>query len=128
MCEIYIACADDVSVAGVVIIGSALMLKIRRSQDNGTIEAVAQTPHLLLSRVLVAVRSPVPALFRDHSHMSDVSSELGNDCDDLAVDVHRSHLRPTRTIGKRGSREVTEMSVWVSEDARKRNELSRNEL
>lgn len=56
--------------------------------------------------------------------MSDVSSDIGIDCDDLEVDVHS--LRPNRTIGKRGSTHLTEMSVWTSEDARKRSEMSRD--
>lgn len=113
--------------AGFVIIGSALMLKIRRSRENGPIEAVAQTPHLLISRVLTAFRTPMTTLFRDHSHMSDVSSDVGLDCDDLEVDVRS--LRPTRAVGKRGSAQLThEMSMWTSEDTRKRNEMSRDEL
>lgn len=103
------------------------MLKIRRSRENGPIEAVAQTPHLLISRVLTAFRTPVTSLFRDHSHMSDVSSDIGIDCDDLEVDVHS--LRASRTIGKRGSAQLThEMSVWTNKDTRKRNEMSRDEL
>jgi hypothetical protein len=112
--------------AGVVIIGSALMLKIRRSRDNGPIEAVARTPQLLISHVMVAMRTPMSAMFRDLSHMSDVSSEIGAECDDLEVDVHS--VRP-RIFRKRGSQQLTsatEMSVWTAEDARKRNEASGN--
>lgn len=97
------------------------MLKIRRSRDNGPIEAVAQTPHLILSRVLVAFRTPVSVIARDRSHMSDVSSEIGVECDEFEVD-----LRPTRTVGKRGSQQLTEMSVWTSEETRKRNEFCRD--
>lgn len=84
--------------AGVIILGSLMCLKIQRSRDHG-LDNIAQAPSMLLSQVLGAIRAAMcPTMRRPAHRFSDLSTEVISDLgDNLQVD-----MRP-RENGKRTS-------------------------
>jgi hypothetical protein len=98
----------------VIIIGSAMLLKFRTSRDQAPQALFPRTTSILMGQMLQQLRTSV---FRQHrSHMSDVSSDPGIDCDNELESNFGPEARPKRT----NPDAAIELPAWSSDASRKR--------